>query len=71
MSELANKLRQLRAEHKMTLDDLSDQTGLTKSYLSEIERGRRATIDKAVSTLNKVLVCYGMEIVVEIRSKNG
>jgi transcriptional regulator with XRE-family HTH domain len=33
-------LRAVRTQHGMTLDDLAGETGLTKSYLSKVERGQ-------------------------------
>lgn len=71
MSELANKLRALRKQHGMTLDDLAEKTGLSKPYLSDIELGRRARFDTALATLNKILAVYGLELSVEIRSREG
>lgn len=39
MKELGDKLRAVRLENKMTLDDLSRLSGVSKSQLSQIERG--------------------------------
>jgi transcriptional regulator with XRE-family HTH domain len=39
---LGDRLRELRGEHGMTLKDLSGHTGLSVSYLSDMERGRTA-----------------------------
>jgi transcriptional regulator with XRE-family HTH domain len=36
---MAALLRAVRTQHGMTLDDLAAATGLTKSYLSKVERG--------------------------------
>ena len=69
MSGLAKELRRLRKEHKMRLADIAKKTGLSVSYLSDIERGHRAVFDSALATLNKILSCYGMEAVIEVRSK--
>lgn len=35
------KLRQLRAENQLSLSQLSDKTGISKSYLNEIEKGKK------------------------------
>ena len=37
---MAALLRAVRTQHGMTLDDLAAATGLTKSYLSKVERGQ-------------------------------
>jgi hypothetical protein len=34
------KLHKLRTQYKMTLDELSKSTGLTKDYLKGVEKGR-------------------------------
>ncbi|MFF8810775.1 helix-turn-helix domain-containing protein [Streptomyces pactum] len=37
---MINRVRQLRKERLMTLEALAERSGVTKSYLSKIERGR-------------------------------
>ena len=69
MSGIANQLRVLRRASGKTLAQVAAETGLSTAYLSDIERGRRATFDTALATLNRVLACYGMELHIEIRSK--
>lgn len=69
MSDIAKQLRTLRKASGKTLAQVAEQTGLSQSYLSDIERGRRATFDTALATLNKILACYDMELHIVIRSK--
>jgi len=69
MSEIAKQLRELREQNGKRLSDIADEVGISVAYLSDIERGRRATLDAAQATLNKILSCYGMELVCEIRVK--
>ena len=38
---LGLKLKQLRAEKKLSLNELSDITGISSSYLNEIEKGKK------------------------------
>lgn len=71
MSELAKQLREFRTRAGWKLSELASQTGYSESYLSEIERGRRASLDTTLATINKVLDCYGLEAVVEIRAKTS
>ncbi|MFD7668720.1 helix-turn-helix domain-containing protein [Streptomyces sp. NPDC059788] len=37
---MINRVRQLRKERLMTLEALAERSGVTKSYLSKVERGR-------------------------------
>jgi transcriptional regulator with XRE-family HTH domain len=69
MSDIAEQLRSLRKASGKTLAAVAAEAGLSSAYLSDIERGRRATLDTAVTTLNKILACYGMELHIEIRPK--
>lgn len=69
MSTLAEQLRALRHKSGKTLAQVAAEAGISSVYLSDIERGRRATFDTAVATLNKVLAVYGMEIHIEVREK--
>ncbi|GAV22428.1 helix-turn-helix domain-containing protein [Carboxydothermus pertinax] len=56
MTVKGNKIRELREERGLTLNDLSKKAGLSISYLSEIERGSKKpslkTIDKIAKALN-------------------
>lgn len=49
-------IRSLRQNRNMTLEDLARQTGLSVSYLSEVERGKKQpsleTLEKISQTLN-------------------
>jgi len=53
------RLRHLRKANKMTLEDLSNKTGLTKSYLSKLERG--ASVPSIASAL-KLAQAYGLAV---------
>jgi transcriptional regulator with XRE-family HTH domain len=67
MSGIAKQLKQLRTAHSKRLKDIAAETGLSVSYLSDIERGHRAVFDTALTTLNKILACYGLEARLEVR----
>ena len=41
MSWYTDKIRRLRMDQGMSLQALADKAGTTKSYLSQVERGRR------------------------------
>lgn len=40
MEPLAQRLRWLRAQHHMTLRDVQEQSGVSISFISDLERGR-------------------------------
>lgn len=54
-----DKIKKLRLKHGMTLQDLSDQTGLSVSFLSQIERG---TSSLAITSLKKIADAFGIKI---------
>ena len=55
---IASNIGSLRKKRKMTLDKLAELTGLTKGYLSKIERSKKAP---PYSTLNKIAIALGVE----------
>lgn len=63
---IAENIQQSRKQQKMTLQELADKTGLTKGYLSKIERSEKAP---PYSTLNKIAGALGVEIT-DIFQKN-
>lgn len=61
MSEelIAKNIGILRKKQKMTLQQLADITGLTKGYLSKIERSKKSP---PYSTLNRVAKALGVDV---------
>jgi transcriptional regulator with XRE-family HTH domain len=55
---IARNIYDLRKKRKITLDKLADLTGLTKGYLSKIERSKKAP---PYSTLNKIAMAFGVD----------
>ena len=55
---IASNIGSLRKKRKMTLDKLAELTGLTKGYLSKIERSKKAP---PYSTLNKIAIALGVD----------
>ena len=45
-----NKLRYYRKKQKLTLKDLSEKTGISVSYITDIEKGKK-TLRKVVMLL--------------------
>jgi transcriptional regulator with XRE-family HTH domain len=56
---LGPKIREIRQEKGLTLNELADKTKLTASYLSQIERN---IIDPSISSLRKISVELGVPI---------
>lgn len=56
---LAERLRELRSERGWRLKDLSEQSGLSVPYLSDLERGRT---NPSLETLNTLARTYDMSV---------
>ncbi|VBB44473.1 Transcriptional regulator (Cro/CI family protein) [uncultured Desulfatiglans sp.] len=56
---ITQNIRNLREKKGMTLQELADLTGLTKSYLSKIERSKKAP---PYSTVNKIANALGVDV---------
>ena len=68
MNRLGPKLRELRKERELTLEAVADRAGLTKGFLSLVERGQ-TTI--SVPNLLKVCEILGVSTVAEhVESKD-
>lgn len=52
---LAFKVKQLRLENKLSYQELSNKTGLSTSYLSDIEKGKRYPKPDKITALGKAL----------------
>lgn len=57
--EYKNRLRQLRALHHLKLAQLAAKTGLSVSYLSDLEHGRTMP---SISTAQKLAEAYGITL---------
>ncbi len=55
---IAKNINTLRKQKAITLQELADLTGLTKGYLSKIERSKKAP---PYSTLNKIAISLGVD----------
>jgi transcriptional regulator with XRE-family HTH domain len=56
---ISANIKTLRIKKKMSLGELAKLTGLTRSYLSKVERSHRAP---PLSTLNKIAVTLGVSL---------
>jgi transcriptional regulator with XRE-family HTH domain len=55
---ITRNIKDLRKQKKITLQELADLTGLTKGYLSKIERAKKAP---PYSTLNKIAMALNVD----------
>ena len=56
---IGNRLKQLRKDHDLTLDQLSKKTGVAKSTLSEIENGNA---DPHFRTVERITFGLGLSV---------
>ena len=56
---LALRLRKMRRERALTLDGLASRTGLTKSYLSKVERGLKSP---SLASILKITKVFGIQV---------
>ncbi|MDS1139113.1 cupin domain-containing protein [Pusillimonas sp. SM2304] len=68
MDEISFRLKALRRQHQFSLEQLSQRTGLTKSYLSKLER---AVSEPSISTVLKLAQAYGIGVSQLIGSGEG
>jgi transcriptional regulator with XRE-family HTH domain len=52
-------IRTARKQRDMTLAQVAEKTGLSISFLSDLERGRT---DPSLSTLRRIAACYGVPV---------
>lgn len=57
--KLEQRIKELRTQHRLTLKDLSESTGLSVSYLSDIERGRTTP---SLNTLEALSVAFDISV---------
>ena len=56
--QIGQKIRALRTERNVTLDQLANEVGLTKGQISKIENGK---VSSPVSTLTRIAVALAVE----------
>ena len=56
---VGENIKALRKQKKITLQELADRTGLTKSYLSKIERSKKTP---PYSTVSKIAMAMEVEV---------
>jgi XRE family transcriptional regulator, fatty acid utilization regulator len=67
---LGLKVRQLRLEQSLSLQELSGRTGISVSYLNEIEKGKKRPKAEKISSLSDALgVSYDWLVSLQLNSK--
>ncbi|MGO4345505.1 helix-turn-helix domain-containing protein [Paenibacillus sp. MCAF9] len=56
---LGNHIRSKRKEKKLRQEDVSDSTGLSRNYISDIECGRYTP---SVDALSKIAACLDLDL---------
>lgn len=67
--ESGHPLRDLRVKAGLTLEELSEATNMSPSYLSRLESGSRRLNEDILSRLSQALDCSPAELLVQIQSK--
>ena len=68
MDNLGSRIREERGRRKLTLEILSQKTELSKSFLSQIERG---LAQPSISSLKRIAREFGMSVVDFFPSESG
>lgn len=55
MKEVGMKIREIRTKKKMTLEEVANAIGVTKSYVSKLERGEKRLNLEILQSISKVL----------------
>jgi transcriptional regulator with XRE-family HTH domain len=60
MTALGDRIREERSKRKLTLQQFEERTGLSKSFLSQVERG---LAEPSISSLKKIAGQFGISVV--------
>lgn len=66
--DLGKRIRKIRQQRKLTLENFSQMTGLSKSFLSQIERG---ITEPSITSLKKIAAQFGYSVVNLFPGGNG
>jgi len=65
--DIARKIRQIRLQNNLTLESVAEVTGLTKSYLSMVENGKKSP---PIATLSKIARALHVDIAAFFEKKS-
>lgn len=66
LAEIGREVRRERHEHGLTQEALALRAGISRAYLSDVERGKR---DLSVTVLFKILAAFGAPAGCRIRRR--
>lgn len=69
--EIGKRIKKQRLKTKLTLQDLSDRTGLSKGYLSKMEKSKKAPPVSTLITIAKALKVTFSFLLGEINEENS
>lgn len=59
MADLGDRLRVLRRQRQLTLKAMSDRTGLSEGFLSQVERGHS---EPSIASVRKIAAALGIQV---------
>lgn len=59
LKKLANRIKQLRKEAKISQEKLAELAGLDRTYINSIENGRR---NISIINIEKICIAFGMSL---------
>jgi transcriptional regulator with XRE-family HTH domain len=65
--KIGRKIRQIRLQYRLTLEEIARRTGFTKSYLSMVELGKKSP---PIATLSKIAQALSVDIATFFEQKN-
>jgi len=61
-------IKDLRSKHGLTLSMFAERTGLSVSFISDMERGRT---QGSIETWQKIADAFGLNLVIRLEDDNG
>ena len=61
-------IKDLRSKHGLTLSMFAERTGLSVSFISDMERGRT---QGSIETWQKIADAFGLNLVIRLEDKTG
>lgn len=61
-------IKDLRSKHGLTLSMFAERTGLSLSFISDMEQGRS---NGSIETWQKIATAFGLKLVIRLEDDNG
>lgn len=65
--KIARKIRQIRLQNRLVLEEVARRTGFTKSYLSMVESGKKSP---PIATLSKIAQALSVDMAIFFEKRN-